>query len=448
MESRRMTRVRPIIIAAAVAASITTIGAAAAASAGHSASVTRPVTGPFKSGTVLVHYRDDASSAARSTLERGNGASRIGQLGHLGTDVLQVPAGREQATVGRLVASGLVDYAEVDGLAAANDVTPNDTYWTKEWGLSKVHAPHAWATTAGSSSITVAVVDTGLAVGLPEFTGRTVTGYNAFTGTSNTTDDNGHGTYAAGIVAAMGNNAAGVAGMCWNCRIMPVKVLDSSAQGDYATIARGITWAADHGARVINLSLGGTTSSATLDNAVSYAVNKGIVVVVAAGNNSCTCQTWPAASPGALSVGATDATDTLYSYSNRGSWVDVAAPGTNYSTGADGKYYSFGGTSSATPVVAGLAALLLSKDSTASVGSIAGVIESTSVPVSGGGVSYGRVDAGAAMDATSGSSTSTPSPSPSASTSPSPSPSPSAAPTTSASPSPAPTAPKPHGKKR
>jgi subtilisin family serine protease len=229
--------------------------------------------------------------------------------------------------------------------------------------------------------------------------------------------------------------------MCWTCKVLPVKVLDSSAQGDYATIARGITWAADHGANVINLSLGGTTSSATLDNAVSYAVNKGIVVVVSAGNNGTTAQTWPAASPGALSVAATDATDALYSYSNRGSWVDVAAPGTNYTTGANGGFYSFGGTSSAAPVVSGLAALLLSKNPTASVSSVTSVIGSTSTPVSG--ISHGRIDAGAAMDAMSGTSTASPAPSPSSSTSTSPAPSP----TSSTSPSPSPTA-TPHGKKR
>ncbi len=440
-----MSRVR-LITAAAVTASLAAAGvAASAASASHNGPTTRPVTGPFKSGQVLVHYRDDASTTEQATLEHGNGAERVGHLGHLGTDVLRVPAGREEAVVNDLAASGLVDYAEVDGLATANDVTPNDTYWAKEWGLTKVHAPHAWSTSTGSSAITVAVVDTGLAAGLPEFAGRTLTGYNAFTGTTNTADDNGHGTYAAGIALATGNNATGVAGMCWSCRVLPVKVLDSSAQGDYATIAKGITWAADHGARVISLSLGGTTSSATLDNAVSYAVNEGIVVVVAAGNSGCTCQTWPAASPGALSVAATDATDTLYSYSNRGSWVDVAAPGTNYTTGADGNYYSFGGTSSATPVVAGLAALALSQNPTASVGSVVNVIESTTSPVAGGGVSYGRVDAGAAMDAMAGTSTTSPSPAPSSSPSASPSPSPSPSSSPSSSPSPAPTSTKQHG---
>ena len=431
-----MSRVR-LVTAAVLTASLATAGiATAAASSSQGASTSRPVTGPFKVGRVLVHYADSASASDQATLEHGNGASRVGHVSHVGTQVLRVPVGRELLVVKHLAESGLVDYAEVDGLAIASDVTPNDTYWAKQWGASRIHAPHAWGTSTGSSGITVAVVDTGLTPGLPEFSGRTLTGYNAFTGTTNTTDDNGHGTYATGIVAAMGNNSTGVAGMCWNCQVLPVKVLDSSAQGDYATIARGITWAADHGARVISLSLGGTTSSATLDNAVSYAVNKGIVVVVAAGNSGGTAQTWPAASPGAVSVGATDATDTLYSYSNRGSWVDVAAPGTNYTTGADGNYYSFGGTSSATPVVAGLAALALSQNPTASVGTIVNVIESTSVPVSGGGVSYGRVDAGAAMDAMAGTGTESPAPSPS----------PSSSPSTSPSPSPSPTAVKPHGK--
>jgi subtilisin family serine protease len=436
-----MSRVR-LVTAAVITTSLATAGiAAVSASASSGGPTTRPVTGPYKSGHVLVHYSDDASTTEQSTLEHGNGATRVDHLGHLGTDVLKVPAGHEQAVVQELAESGLVDYAEVDGLATANDVTPNDTYWSKEWGFTKIHAPHAWGTSTGSSSITVAIVDSGLATGLPEFSGRTLTGYNAFTGTTNTADDNGHGTYASGIALAMGNNAAGVAGMCWTCKVLPVKVLDSSAQGDYATIARGITWAADHGANVINLSLGGTTSSATLDNAVSYAVNKGIVVVVSAGNSGTTAQTWPAASPGALSVAATDATDALYSYSNRGSWVDVAAPGTNYTTGANGGFYSFGGTSSAAPVVSGLAALLLSKNPTASVSSVTSVIGSTSTPVSG--ISHGRIDAGAAMDAMSGTSTASPAPSPSSSTSTSPAPSP----TSSTSPSPSPTA-TPHGKKR
>src|SRR5206468_13102282 len=173
-------------------------------------------------------------------------------------------------------------------------------------------------------------------------------------------DDHGHGTAVAGVIAARANNHVGGAGSCWRCLVMPIKVLDSKGSGDDTVIAAGIVWATDHGARVINLSLGGPGTSVELTNALAYATGKGVMVVAAAGNSGTTTQFFPAADPRAISVAATTVTDRRYSWSNFGPWVRVAAPGCNVAPILAGGYGNFCGTSSATPVVAGLVALELS----------------------------------------------------------------------------------------
>jgi thermitase len=203
---------------------------------------------------------------------------------------------------------------------------------------------------------------------------------------------------------------------------MPVKVMGADGTGSYSAIASGITWAVDHGARVLSLSLSGTSDSATLHNAVTYAHNKGAVIAAAAGNSSCNCTSYPAAYAEVLGVAATGSTDALEAYSNYGSWVKVAAPGTNYTTTYTGGYASYAGTSSATPVVAGVAGLALSTGATGAATESAITRSAAKV---GSFVSYGRVDAAATLAALGSAA-----PAPAPTTSPSPSPSPTASPTT------------------
>jgi subtilisin family serine protease len=186
---------------------------------------------------------------------------------------------------------------------------------------------------------------------------------------------------------------------------MPVKVLRADGGGDYSGLANGITWAADHGATVISMSLAGTADSSTLHSAVQYARSHGAVLVAAAGNSSSTAPSYPAAYSEVLGVAGTDNTDALYSWSNYGSWVKVAAPGCDYATLRGGTYGSFCGTSAATPVVAGVVALARSAQPSATPAQVEAAIESSAVSI-GGVVSCGRVDAAAALTALASGSTS------------------------------------------
>jgi subtilisin family serine protease len=276
----------------------------------------------------------------------------------------------------------------VDALA----FTPDDSDWPLQWGLRLAGFPEAWATTSGSSRTVVAVLDTGVDRTQPELKGALVPGYDFANGDSDPSDDHGHGTSVAGIIGARANNGNGVAGICWRCSVMPVKVLDKDGSGLDSEIAAGIVWAVDHGARVINLSLGGPGNTVDLDNAIAYAVARNVVVVAAAGNSGTTETNYPAGNTSVISVAGTNATDRRYAWSNYGSWVRVAAPGCNIAPSREGRDQVFCGTSSATPVVAGLAALALSANPKATPPEVADALQRAAVPLAGV-VQSGRINA-------------------------------------------------------
>lgn len=418
-----MRRVRRLLVPLCLATA--SVGAAAGVVGANAGADTPSAASAYAPGHVLVSFTPGTSASEQSALVRANGARAIGSIADLRTVVLSVPVGAEQHVVDALQKSDKVRYAERDGLATAT-TTPNDTYWSQQWGLSKINAPTAWDTTTGASSVLIADLDTGIDFTHSDLQGKTVPGYDFINNDTDPTDDKGHGTATAGIMAADSNNAKGIAGVCWTCMIMPVKVLDSSGSGSYSGLASGVTWAADHGARVINMSLGGTSNSSTLQSAVQYALNHGIVVVAAAGNSGNSTPVYPAAYPGVLSVAGTTTSDTLYSWSNYGSWVTVAAPGCDYSTWLGGGYNSaFCGTSAAAPVVSGLAGLLVAAQPSATGTDVTSAIENSAVNI-GSSVVYGRVDAAAALTGAAATPTASPSPSPTTSPSPSPAPSPTA----------------------
>ncbi|GAA3302724.1 VCBS repeat-containing protein [Dactylosporangium vinaceum] len=264
------------------------------------------------------------------------------------------------------VASASLDYRR------RASTTPNDPGYTEgaQDYLNTVRLPQAWDRTTGSADQIIAVVDSGVDGQHPDLTGRVLAGYNAITGTTiaagANSDDYGHGTMVAGIAAARTDNLEGVAGVAWNSRILPVKVLNASGEGYDSSIAAGIVWAADHGAKVVNLSLGGPGDSAVVHDAVIYATNKGALVVASAGNDgdAGNATNYPAAFPEVLAVAATDGAGKVTDFSTYGDWVDVAAPGFDIvSTGlpdGDVEYYIGAGTSFAAPIVSGVAALMRS----------------------------------------------------------------------------------------
>jgi thermitase len=316
-----------------------------------------------------------------------------------GAVTVDVPAGQVAEAADVLRADPAVAYVERDQVARIAAVTPNDPYFADQWGLTKTGVPTAWQTTTGSAGIVVAVVDTGVKV-LPDLAGRVLPGRDFVNGDSNAADDQGHGTMTAGVIAARGDNGTGIAGICWTCRILPVKVLGADGSGSYSDIAQGVRWAADQGADIINLSLGGDSDSQLLRDAVAYASGKGALVIAAAGNDGSSVPHYPAAIPAVLAVGASTTTDSRYSWSNYGgSWVDIAAPGCNPAQARNGIVGQFCGTSSATPFVAGVAALLASTSPTPAAATMRTALITSADPIAGTWVpkSSGRVDAAAAL---------------------------------------------------
>lgn len=434
------------LLTAAAGASVAAKNAttdAAGASAGPS---------PAATAQVLVRYQPKTTDAQARGLEASVHAARTANVSALGVVVLHVPAGNEDRVVAALSHNPLVAYAERNFARQAVDTIPNDPYfaWTGtsvklggQWGDGLTQVTKAWDLARGSSSVIVAIVDSGIDDAHPDLAGQTTPGVSIVGGS--TIDTSGHGEYVAGTVGETANNGIGAAGYCWTCKLMPVKVTTSGSAYD-SDLASGITWAADHGARVINVSYAGTSASSTLNSAVSYATSHGAIVVAAAGNAGCNCVNYPAGSPGAIAVAASDQADNLMTYSDWGSWVQVAAPTGDIttwlkdpSTGAPYGYGPVGGTSISSPVVAGIIGLMLSYNPTATAEQIKSALFSSTDPITGVSqngtpvsVKYGRVNAYKALLALGGTAAPAPSTTPA--------PTPTAAPSASASASPTPTA--------
>lgn len=253
-----------------------------------------------------------------------------------------------------------VRYVEEDAVVSM-DAASGDPYYSRQWHLPRIGAEGAWEVSRGDEGVTVAVVDTGVEPSHPELAGRVLAGHDFVDDDDDPGDGNGHGTWVAGIVAAAGDNDLGVAGVAWRVRVLPVRVLDENGQGYYSDVAAGIRYAADRGAMVINLSLGGAIYSRALQEAVDYARSRGALAVAAAGNEAARGLNYPAACSGVIGVGATDRNDLPASFSNQGEGLDIVAPGVSIlSLQPGGGYVSMSGTSAAAPQVSGAAALLLS----------------------------------------------------------------------------------------
>jgi subtilisin family serine protease len=336
---------------------------------------------------LLVCYSRAGLSSAAS-IEQRLGAERVASIPQLDVHVLQVEQDRLDGTLSALRLEPGVRYAQADGVVRAFRV-PDDEFWSTQWSPRKTRADLAWDLTTGSSQVVIAIVDTGVDSAQPDLRDKIAPGFDFVSGDADPHDDNGHGTDVAGIVAASANNGIGVAGYCWGCLVMPVKVLGADGTGTTAALAQGLVWAADHGARVINVSLGGPVEDLTVAEAARYAHVHGALVVAAAGNDSASLPDYPAALPGVVSVSASDPDDRLYGFSNSG--ATLAAPGENSTTAAGGGYERFLGTSSAAPVVSGIAGLVLSAIPGVDVAEVERALESTASPLPG--VTYGRVDA-------------------------------------------------------
>jgi thermitase len=360
-----------------------------------------PGSGEFVPGEVLVKFKDDAPPASVQAALSARDARAVGEVPALGVQRLKVPEGQELAVIAALQHDLLVEYAEPNYIIRAV-LDPNDPYFSSQWGLTKIGAPQAWDVTTGSSDLTIAIVDSGIDLDHPDLSDKIVLGYDYVNEDWVPDDDYGHGTHVAGIAAAQTNNGRGVAGVSWGARLMALKVLDAGGSGSYADVASAVTYAADHGARIINLSLGGDYDSQTLHEAVIYARNAGCVLAAATGNDGDPAVLYPAKYVEALAVAATNSTDQWAWFSNYGPEVSVAAPGVGiYSTYLGAGYTYRSGTSMATPHVAGLAALIWSQYPGYTNDQVEGRIEMTAVDLGTPGwdpyYGHGRIDAHAAL---------------------------------------------------
>ena len=251
-----------------------------------------------------------------------------------------------------------VRYVEEDARVGTGDVS-RDPLFYEQWHLMRIGAVRAWGASKGSPDVMVAIVDSGVDATHPDLSGRVLGGYDYVEDDEDASDENGHGTHVAGIITASGDNDVGVAGLAWRTSILPVRVLDESGFGYYSDVIAGIRYAAERGAKVINLSLGGSASSQALQEAVDFAYTNGSIVVAAAGNNGLDTLSYPAACEHVIGVGASDQDDRPTSFSNRGRGLDLLAPGVSiYSTFPQNRYASMSGTSMATPQVSGALALM------------------------------------------------------------------------------------------
>lgn len=393
--------------------------------------------------------REIAPLGVRLVRTKQPGALRGPEVEYVEADgIRQIPeAARQRPTRknGRVVATGVASrFRAMDGRLVASEASSpagapggrpiDDPMAELQWGLEAIHAGQAWERTMGSPDVIVAVVDTGVDLSHPDLRNRLVGGFsfvNEVSGASGEPgddtitpvanegpiDDNGHGTHVAGIIAAQADNGEGIAGVAPNCRIMPVKVLAFNTRGFDGDVAAGIVYAVDHGARIVNMSLGGEGGSRTLERAVQYANAHGVLVVSAMGNdaedparNYGTNLNYPAAYSGVLAVAALDPQGGVASYSNRGRWVGVAAPGSGilsttptyevYDPLAPG-YDRLSGTSMATPFVSGVAALVMSAQPHLSGSDVKRILQATARDILFPGFDFstgsGLVDAFAAV---------------------------------------------------
>lgn len=346
--------------------------------------VRRPQNLPlYAPDRLLVKFRPGVPAASVQTVHRQAGGSVITVIPKLDVHVVRVGAASTERIMAAYRVSPFVEFVENDAYVYAT-ATPNDPLYPQQWHYQAINLPGAWNTVTGSSSVTVAVIDSGIRPH-PDLTW--VGGFDFFCNDADPTDPGcstdpnfSHGMHVAGIIAALTDNGIGVAGVNWGgsagTRIMPLRILGESGGtcgvGTASMAADAIRYAADNGAKVANLSFGGT-DSATLQSAVDYAYSTGVTLVAAAGNTDPAGGPvlYPAAYPNVIAVGATDCSNARASYSNFGAELDLMAPGgdfpgceilsTSWSPNDGNGYYFGSGTSFSTPQVSGLAVLLIAR---------------------------------------------------------------------------------------
>ncbi|MBC7251111.1 MAG: S8 family serine peptidase [Anaerolineae bacterium] len=371
-----------------------------------------PPPGDYRPGVLLVKLKPLVDTKSAASVLAAAGLVTLEEIPALGLQVVAVPPGQELDVATQLGQNPLIEYAEPDYIAHGL-ATPNDEYFIEQWNLTRIMAEQAWDITTGSEDITIAIVDTGVDLTHPDLSDKIVPGWDFVNDDDEPQDDHGHGTRVAGVAAATSNNSIGITGVSWGAKIMPLKALNEDNWGFYSHIAQAITYAADHGAKIINLSLGKHMPSSTLEEAVEYAYSQGCLLVAAAGDEAADSPPHPLLYPAAydqvLAVAGSDYNDRRVNTSGYGSHIDVAAPSleipaTNWPT-SPYPYTVENGTSLAAPQVAGIAALIWSVQPSYTVTNVMNLIawtseDITASPASAGWDEYtgwGRINARRAL---------------------------------------------------
>jgi hypothetical protein len=349
-------------------------------------------------GRLLVQPRAGITADQLDGFLKPHGGKSRRHIQQLNIHIVDLPANASEKTIANfLKRHPHIKFAEPDLLLPTN-VTANDTYFPNAWHLGKMQAPTAWGTSLGNG-ITVAVLDTGVDSTHPDLAGQLVPGWNMYDNNSDTSDVYGHGTMVAGVVAAASNNGAGVTSLAWNAKVMPVRISDTAGMGYISTIADGLIYAADHGAKVANVSYA-ISGYSTTQSAAQYLKSKGGVTVVSAGNTGAVDAS--VANDSIITVSATDSNDALAGWSTFGPAVDVSAPGVGiWTTTRGGGYGAASGTSFASPATAGTVALMMAANSRLTPANIESLLKSTALDLGTAGwdqfYGAGRVNAGAAV---------------------------------------------------
>jgi len=353
----------------------------------------------FVPGRILVEAKAGVSDAQLEATLAVHGSRSLGKLHRMKTHVMTVPPGlSEEKLLERLARHPHIEFAELDELLPVEATTTNDPLLSSQWHLTKIAANSAWQSTNGSGTI-IAILDTGVDASHPDVAGQIVPGWNIYDNNADTSDVYGHGTAVAGAAAAAGNNATGIASVSWGARVMPVRISGPDGYASLSTIAQGLTWAVENGARIANISYAASGSS-TVRSAADRMREKGGVVTVSAGNTG--AATGRASTDSLIVVSATSSSDARTSWSAYGADVDLAAPGASiYTTLRGGGYGNKSGTSFSAPIVAGAAALIKSMRPDFTSAQIEAALLSTAVDLGTAGrddyYGHGRLDAGAAV---------------------------------------------------
>ena len=348
-------------------------------------------------GRILVMPRAGLPAKAFANIlkEHRGKAKRVGQSELY---IVDLPEYTEEGVIARLKHHPHIKFAELDQIVQPS-FTPNDPYYPNGWHLTKIGAPTAWNNSQGSN-LTIAILDSGVDSSHPDLSSRIVPGWNFYDNNSNTTDVYGHGTKVAGVAAATSNNAIGVAGIAGQAKIMPIRVTNTSGTGYYSMMASGLTYAADRGIRIANMSFLGVTNSSSILSAAQYMKNKNGLVTAGTGNTGALGNY--TATTSIISVGATDANDSRASWSSYGNYIDIAAPGAGiWTTTRGGGYGSVSGTSYSGPLTAGVIALMMGANPNMKNTDIEKLLFSTTKDLGTSGwdshYGFGRVDAAAAV---------------------------------------------------